>query len=167
VKPYSLTDLRTAARAALRRPPRDRCDREPHMPTDNCAQFHCYAHDLDEPINTDSPHGFCCGECFHYYPTLLHLWIDYQWGSLPIYRAELKQRREERATRRNPQPITTPAPPPPTDPFTDLLHSINMNLPPVPAVQPVTYGRILGMIVRHLLMRPRRITFCPHCIHDL
>ena len=155
-------------------------NRNPHDPTDNCAQHHCHWHHTDEPITPGQ--GTTCGECFHYFPTGLHLWIDHQRVVLRYSLTDLRQAHTDRAARSTrttmrlapgatppanhyPQPIldavntTVPA-----DDFNRLLTEINQPLQPIP---PLTYGRIVRNIIRHLTTPPRNINTCPHCTHGL
>lgn len=50
---------------------------QPHDPTDECADIHCYSHHVDEP--GDSAY-IVCGECFHAYRTARELRRAYRRG---------------------------------------------------------------------------------------
>lgn len=54
----------------------------PHDAEDQCAEYHCYSHGIDEP------HGErFCGECFHSWATERELRADFEreGGSLEHY----------------------------------------------------------------------------------
>lgn len=64
-------------------------NRDPHPPTDACHRDHCWAHDVDEPID-GRPYYLACGECFHLYRTRWNLWADHLRTAARIYLADLR-----------------------------------------------------------------------------
>lgn len=119
-----------------------------HVPTDACANYHRYGHDVDEDPDTVF---LACGECFHVFPTGRALWRDHMRVVGELTRAEWR-------TVRRPPTFTSP------QPAAFDWATRGLNLPPSPRV---TRWSIVRNWLGHALTRPSKIRVCPHCTHDL